>query len=1026
MSAFVGREEPLARLLACFDACQRVRPASAPSWPELALVTGQAGMGKTALLSRFAEVVGGRGASVLWGTCWDAGRAPAWWPWTQALRSLVRIHPDLGERLAPQLRAVVAEHAVADPDRVHDATGRVRLLDGVARLLSHAAERAPVVVVLDDLQWSDGSSRELLRFLVRQPASNLMLACAYRPDEVAPDAATDIAPLAASAEHLPLRALRAEEVTTLVQSLAGAPAARRWAPHVYARSGGHPFFARELCHLVTAGDPSVDIPEAVRGAVVHRLGRLSPAARELLLIAAVAGTSVRPALLAEVSGSGLDAVRSSLSAAAEAGLIVPGRRDEPPHFAHDLYRETILDEVALSLRLALHARIAAALVERQHSGRPVFATELARHFAASVPVTGAAAAFEWARAAARADTARFAFAEAAGHLARARKAVELLDASVAADELVAILGEEGELWLRGGAADQARPCLEQAWTVAEGTGRAELMGVAALGLEACGARFAMPRAELVDVLERARTGLAGARTSLEAQVTAALARQLQHSVAAERPRAAPLAREAARLARTLDDPGTLANCLLALHDTLWTPGTAEQRTAVTEEITALARRTGDDERLTQALLLTATAQLERGSPAFRATLTEFEHRAASLRQPRHDYVVATRRAALVLLDGDTERGDELSVDAERLGHAVSDPDAGNVRMTQRLQIARARHDPAELSELAGEAVRWWVGLPTHAHAVAAGFLARAGDLNGARRELDTLVALPWRSDRSYMWSLFVGEVAAAAIALKDHAVCRELLQDVGPLASDCAVGGAFVSFMGCHAHTVGLLEACLGHHHAARSALELAVATHRRLGAATWLGESAAALLAVGRPPTSRDSQELPALVRVGDLWEACYRGQTAHLRDVKGLHDLAVLLARPGVDVAALDLAAASVIDQVPGQPVLDRTALSSYRRRLAELEVEEDEARSFDDLAGIDRAAREREALLHELRRATRPGGGELRLGTTAAERARKAVSARLRDAIRRIEEVLPELGAHLDRSVRTGTSCRYVPRD
>lgn len=95
-------------------------------------------------------------------------------------------------------------------------------------------------------------------------------------------------------------------------------------------------------------------------------------------------------------------------------------------------------------------------------------------------------------------------------------------------------------------------------------------------------------------------------------------------------------------------------------------------------------------------------------------------------------------------------------------------------------------------------------------------------------------------------------------------------------------------------------------------------------------------------------------------------------------------------------------------GQPVLDHTALLAYRRRLADLEAEQEEARAFDDLAGMERTSREREVLSVELRRATRPGGAELRLGATAAERARKAVSARIGDAIRRIEEVLPELGS------------------
>ena len=104
------------------------------------------------------------------------------------------------------------------------------------------------------------------------------------------------------------------------------------------------------------------------------------------------------------------------------------------------------------------------------------------------------------------------------------------------------------------------------------------------------------------------------------------------------------------------------------------------------------------------------------------------------------------------------------------------------------------------------AVEWWVGAPAYAHAIAAGFLARAGDLDGARRELDTVLSLDdWRTDRSYLWSVLVGELATAAIALEDRGLCRRLVDDMRPLRSTCAVNGALVCFMGAHAHQLGRL-----------------------------------------------------------------------------------------------------------------------------------------------------------------------------------------------------------------------------
>jgi hypothetical protein len=113
-----------------------------------------------------------------------------------------------------------------------------------------------------------------------------------------------------------------------------------------------------------------------------------------------------------------------------------------------------------------------------------------------------------------------------------------------------------------------------------------------------------------------------------------------------------------------------------------------------------------------------------------------------------------------------------------------------------------------------------------------------------------------------------------------------------------------------------------------------------------------------------------------------------------------------------------------VDPEPVLDRRALTEYRRRLADLDEDIAAARDRCDDGRLRLATDEREQVLAELRRATRPGGASRALGVSAAERARKAVTARIRDAIRRIGAAHPDLGRHLDRAVRTGTVCRYDP--
>ena len=162
-------------------------------------------------------------------------------------------------------------------------------------------------------------------------------------------------------------------------------------------------------------------------------------------------------------------------------------------------------------------------------------------------------------------------------------------------------------------------------------------------------------------------------------------------------------------------------------------------------------------------------------------------------------------------------------------------------------------------------------------------------------------------------------------------------------------------------------------------------------------------------------------------MWQASYQGHTAFVRDTKGMHDLAALLARPGTDLSALGLAGGEISDRAHragAEPVIDRTALLAYRRRLAELDEELAAAEAGSDLARRQGAGDERERLLAELRRATRPDGTSRSIANSARERARKAVTARIRDAIRRITDAHPELGAHLDATIRTGTTCRYEP--
>jgi hypothetical protein len=165
-------------------------------------------------------------------------------------------------------------------------------------------------------------------------------------------------------------------------------------------------------------------------------------------------------------------------------------------------------------------------------------------------------------------------------------------------------------------------------------------------------------------------------------------------------------------------------------------------------------------------------------------------------------------------------------------------------------------------------------------------------------------------------------------------------------------------------------------------------------------------------------------------VWRLTWRGETATLTDSKGMGDLAVLLARPGREVPALDLVQAAggpagTGAQADTGPMLDSRARAQYRARLVDLEEELSEAETNADAGRVAALSAERVFLAGE--RATALGLGDRpRMTGDAGERARKAVTMRVGTALRAIAEVHPSLARHLRASVSTGRFCSYQPED
>jgi tetratricopeptide (TPR) repeat protein len=322
--------------------------------------------------------------------------------------------------------------------------------------------------------------------------------------------------------------------------------------------------------------------------------------------------------------------------------------------------------------------------------------------------------------------------------------------------------------------------------------------------------------------------------------------------------------------------------------------------------------------------------------------------------------------------------------------------------------------------------------------------AAAGDVDTARRAADALRSIADTYDSR-------GLDAAAALASARAALAGGDLEGAITGAGSAVAAWADIGapFETAVARVVlGDAHQRCGRVDRARMEWQAARAAFDAFGAAGWR-ERVEHLLAdepAAPTPTPAPTAVRPAGVDAsmatfscdGDTWAICFGGRTVLVRDLKGLRYLARLLAEPGREFHVLDLVAvengtlrvgrradASELDGVSGAglPVIDVQAREAYRRRLAEVDEDIEDAARMNDLGRLELAQRDRDYLVTELTRAVGLGGRHRAVGGTA-ERARTSVTRSLRYALRRLAEHYPMLASHLGQAVRTGTYCSYTP--
>ena len=801
----------------------------------------------------------------------------------------------------------------------------------------------------------------------------------------------------------------------------------------FRRTAGNPFFVSEVGRLMGSGG-TLAIPGGVRSVVERRMARLPQACHNLLGIASVVGQEVDAALLASVSDLPEREVEELLDQAGQARVTEPSPGALPGvRFTHDLFRETLYDGLAGHQRVETHRRIGLALEQRLAAGSAVRPSELAHHVG-----QGAREADDRRRAArysldaARDALGRLALREGLSHAERALTTLEQLAAPAEEDVLEALL-VLAETERRAGELERARRTYTRAAPLARRLGAIEGLSRAALGLHHIGGDYGASHGTTHALLEEAALALAdttgrGQGGTTKARVLAALARQCYHDRQHGSLDPNRLAAEAVEVAEAAGDPATLAFALWAQHDTGWQSGSARRRAEIADRMETVALAAGDPELRAQARFMRGIARLELADPAAVADFEAYSRLAENLRTPSARYLAVTRQVTVATMRGDFDEAEQLLEEASLLGEAIGEPDWWNVENVEVWALRTLQDRRPDLEERMRSWPHPFFALSYRAKVVLT--LAARGAMDEAAEALAEIADYdPATEPPDNIWWSQVAAIAEAAAVVGHRALAGRLYDALLPFAGTALITAGAVDFSGAVDHYLGLLAATLGRPEEAAVHFRAAVALHRRLGALPWVTRSSQELAALTTGTTETPTPLQGTFSRVDDVWTLGFAGREVRLKDAKGLRDIAVLLGAPGqpVSVAALlgvDAGAEAAGEAALGaDQVLDDRARTEYRARLRELDEDLADAEADNDLERISRARLERELLAEELAGAIGLGGRSRLLGG-GSERARKAVTARIRNSLQRIEERHAELGAHLAEAVTTGTSCSYTP--
>lgn len=1140
---FVGREHEMAVLKATVGNAIEGQGG-------IVLLSGEAGIGKTRTAEEVVTFARRCGAWVCSARGWEGDGAPPFWPWAQVIRTYVREHEPLqvatqmGQssadiiRFLPELRQLLPEMEIVPTSaELESDEVRFRVFEGVVSFLKNAADQQPVVLVFDDLHWTDQASLVLLEYLVGEiQTSRLLVIGTYRDWEVHSrnDLSRTIAEIARHGwtRHVSLRGLTEGEVAKFVSFVCegGCP---DLASAVHEKTEGNPLFVTELVRLLLAeqakelsegGPVALTVPQTVRGVIRRRLEALSNETKRILEVASVMGRDFELAVIEAVlklsTGYAVDIIDEAVSM--RLVIELPDKIGNY-RFVHILIRDTIYEDLARGYSRDLHNAIGAAMEERYGGHLDSYASVLAYHFYQGVLGGSEKKTIDYSLLAAGVAVGSLAYEEATIHYRRALEVLghRLQDRATRCRVLLSL----GEALQRGGDWGGARATFKEAKVLAAAIGAADAFAVAAVGFKGVLSAIDPVDEEAIALLRDALDMVGSGETRLRIRLLSELATSLYFEHSGDE--AETCSEKAVALARNSGDAVSLGIALESKIYSLWRPGRSLEVLDTATELLSLAARDAELSFRAHLFRYEALVQLGRHLAAEREW-TYCRSISEELRQPRCRWQAELAAAARALSHGCIDDAAALSSRARPLGEVIHKPTAAHYDVIQRFLISRLRGDVSLVRRIVVDGSKLYPQVLLYRIGVLA-VTYMVGETREARDQLDELELFSTEGIRKDTFMLLgLSTLAEVCAGLGEGERAVMIYRLLVPYAAQNVVCGRAAACDGSVSHYLGLLATTLErwddavrhfedalemngrmnfvpfvartqHFYAAsllqrgRSAdrdravglLSDAVTTYRRLGMDGYLrdamkiaatvpelsclvaakaeGERAREGIAVSNEPGEssppreppRENPALPAPAemtgenlfrREGEYWTIRYRGRVLHLKNMRGMEYIALLLGQPGKEIHSLDLSAlacrassAANLRESPARlskedrlhvtrlgdagPLLDAKSRARYRSRLGALGREVEEAERLNDVLKAAAARREMEMLARELSAGARRGGGP-RLAGSYAERARINVRNNIAAALRAIRRHDEELWRHLYRGVRTGTYCAYIP--